>query len=395
MLGPGLKGSDRPLSTATPPPFEKTRVLAAFSSDGSVNQQAVDSAAQSLQAGWPVVVPSETVYGLAALAKDEKAVERVFLAKGRPSDNPLIVHVSNLAQAIELGAKPSALAHTLADTFWPGPLSLVVQFSGQLAWVTAQLDSIALRQPNHPFFQRLIERVGPLAAPSANISGYPSPTRAQHALQDLAGRIPLIIDGGPVEHGLESTVVDARGNTPVILRPGATLQAELEQAARVTPAEPTRLSQPNLAPRSPGLKYRHYSPRAQVWFYPNELAPPGKQLLADAKQLVAQGRSIALIGPDLSDANGIVPQIQRACPRDAHDLAHHLFDWLRKFDALGVECILVQGPSKEGIGRAIVDRITRAASQIRSSGKNSSLLAEIPLLPSRHTAQDLSSRSRI
>ncbi len=342
--------------------------MAARAPHGGAREASLAAAARWLQRSWPVVVPSETVYGLAARAVDRRAVQRVFEVKGRPADNPLIVHIAGepgSPDLKELGIGLSGLAEDLAARFWPGPLTLVVPFVGSLPWVTAGLDSIALRAPTHPFFRALIERTGPLAAPSANRSGRPSPSLAQHAIEDLGGRVPLVVDDGLVEHGLESTVVDTRGGQLRVLRLGALpLEALAAAAAAHRGVSLGRAETPEAAgpPRSPGMKYRHYSPRAQLWLY----APGARgcqELVSDAEALRAQGSVVGAVAASCPAAAHT-----KAPPGDAAELARQLFRMLRELDALGVDHILIQEPRAEGIGRAVIDRLRRAATRVRRGG---------------------------
>ncbi len=338
----------------------ETRVLDAFGGkEGAIDPEVLACAARWLRQGVPVVIPTETVYGLAAPALDRRAVAAIFVIKGRPLDNPLIVHVTTENHIAEVGAQLSPLARLLAKTFWPGPLTLVVDTHAALAWVTAGLDSIAIRHPRHAFAAALISEVGPLAAPSANLSGRPSPTRACHAAQDLAGRLPLVVDGGDLEHGLESTVVDARGESPILLRPGAITAEELEACcgrAALVPA-------PNGPVRSPGMKYRHYSPRAELWLYlpphAEGSAPSCQRLMDDARRLRASGSRVAVIAEQRVDADHFI-----VLPGGARELAHGLFGWLRELDERGMDYVLIQGIYPAGMGSAVMDRLTRAATRV-------------------------------
>ena len=339
-------------------PFQ-TEVLAAFSdASGRVpSEPALARAAEWLGRSLPVVIPTETVYGLAAPVLDRAAVEAVFAIKQRPLDNPLIAHVAELDQLPLLGTRLTDLAARLAEAFWPGPLTLVLGTEAELPWVTAGLDSIAVRLPRHEFARALIRRAGPLAEPSANLSGLPSPTRASHALQDLSGRVPLIIDGGDLAHGLESTVIDARGAQPILLRPGALSAEEVEACcgrALRTPGSDGRI-------RSPGMKYRHYSPRAELWLYPSPSAHPAAatQLCADARELRERGRSVAVIASRPVEADHFIQ-----LPSDPALIGRQLFRWLRELDERGAEFVLVEGVPRAGLGRAIMDRLERAASRV-------------------------------
>lgn len=338
-----------------------TRVVNAYEPAASQRPSAtaLRLAAYWLERGVPVVVPTETVYGLAAPALDREAVSAIFRIKGRPLDNPLIAHVTELGQLEALGAELSPLAARLVDEFWPGPLTLVLRAKRRLPWVTAGLDSIAVRQPAHAFARALIHETGPLAAPSANLSGLPSPTRAAHAVADLAGRVPLIVDGGDLEHGVESTVIDARGATPVLLRPGA---LDIEALSSVAGAELPPPPGPAAVARSPGMKYRHYSPRAQVWVYPpasdaNSLT--ARRLARDAATLMADGLRVGVIARHSVRAHHFVH-----LPNESSVVAQRLFAWLRELDGQGAERVLIEGVMPTGIGRAVMDRLQRAATRL-------------------------------
>jgi len=325
------------------------------------SEAALERALYWLRQGVPVVIPTETVYGLAAPALDRAAVEAIFVIKGRPLDNPLIVHVAGAEQLPQIGAHLSDLAARLAKAFWPGPLTLVLRADVALPWVTAGLDSIAVRQPQHDFAAELIRRAGPLAAPSANLSGLPSPTRASHAVRDLVGRVPLVIDGGDLDHGVESTVIDARGEVPLLLRPGALSLEAIEACAGRAVGTPESGGHA----RSPGMKYRHYSPRAELWLYPL-LETPGavpvhQQLSRDARELRAQGRRVAVIARQPLDADHFI-----RLPAEPADFARQLFGWLRELDDLEMDSVLVEGVRRVGVGRAIMDRLERAASKVRA-----------------------------
>jgi L-threonylcarbamoyladenylate synthase len=341
---------------------ETTEVLSAFATGANgervPNELALARAADWLGRSVPVVMPTETVYGLAAPALDRAAVTRVFAIKQRPLDNPLIVHVAGTDQLPALGVRFTSLAARLADAFWPGPLTLVLPTEAVLPWVTAGLDSIAVRQPRHDFALALIRRAGPLAAPSANLSGLPSPTRARHALEDLAGRVPLIVDGGDLDHGLESTVVDARGEHPVLLRPGALELEEIEACCGSPLSTPER----GARVRSPGMKYRHYSPRAELWLYPPLSAnlAAARQLQGDVRELRARGRRVAAILREPIDVDRFIP-----LPQHPQQIGRQLFGWLRELDEEHMDCILVEGIRPTGVGRAIMDRLERAATRVR------------------------------
>lgn len=296
-------------------------------------------AATLLRGGGTVAFPTETVYGLGALAHDAEAVAAIFRAKGRPSDNPLIVHLAD-ANHVATIAEVSDVARALLEAFAPGPLSLVLPSRGVLPYaVTAGLDTVAVRVPAAPLARDLIAAAGgPLVAPSANRSGRPSPTTWQAVRDDLDGRIDGILQGEPARHGIESTVVDVTGATPVVLRPGA---VSLERLRRVAP-DTALLDAPDDArrQRSPGLRHRHYAPRARVHLGARAPAP-------DA----------AYIGLDTPpDGYGLV----RTCAT-VEDYARALFAFFREADAAGLARIDVQPVEERDLGRGLMDRLRRAA----------------------------------
>ena len=246
-----------------------------------------------LKKGFPVAIPTETVYGLAADLYREEAVQRVFQAKGRPSDNPLIAHVSSLKMAEELVEDLPDLFYKLAEAFWPGPLTLIAKRSSRVpAFAAAHLSTIAVRMPAHPVALSIIEAFGsPLAAPSANLSGRPSPTSAEDVLEDLQGLIPAVVDGGLCSHGIESSVIDLSDGKCILLRPGALSREILSRVAEI---EET----PQNAPvRSPGMKYRHYAPKAKVHLVKSASEVPGAYIPnVDARTLYAELRKADRLG---------------------------------------------------------------------------------------------------
>ncbi len=358
-------------------------------------------AAEALRQGELVAFPTETVYGLGANALDQEAVKKIFTAKGRPSDNPLIVHIASIKDLKPLVREIPELAAKLFQAFAPGPLTLILPKSEAVpSAVTAGLDTVAVRIPAHPVARRLIELAGvPVAAPSANRSGRPSPTRAWHVEIDLNGRIPYIIEAGSSKFGLESTVVDVTGAVPVILRPGAITAAAIREIAGAvyefdskTPSEGKKQPIPQdlaAAPRSPGMKYRHYAPKAQVLIA--EDGDVAKRFLkaADlAAKMLAKGlatgificrqASAYLPGPvfELDLENFEQPLQDRGSPRkspqiigiyysqepDAAAAGAALFDALRCLDQAGVEVIIVEGLPERGLGAAYMNRLRKAAS---------------------------------
>ncbi|KHE69210.1 L-threonylcarbamoyladenylate synthase, partial [Halobacillus sp. BBL2006] len=230
------------------------------------NNSSIEEAAQLLRNQHVVAFPTETVYGLGADATNEEAVQRIFEAKGRPSDNPLIVHVADIEQVEELAQNIPERAYQLMEAFWPGPLTLVLESNGVAAKnVTAGLSTIGIRMPDHPLALALLRNAGkPLAAPSANRSGRPSPTEAEHVWQDLNGRVSGILDGGATGVGVESTVLDCTSQPPVILRPGGVTKEDLEKILSKVDID-NALKDEQRQPKSPGMKYTHYAPEAPLW----------------------------------------------------------------------------------------------------------------------------------
>lgn len=324
---------------------------------------AIARAAGCLRGGGLVAFPTETVYGLGAHALDRHAVRRIFEAKGRPSSDPLIVHVATIAQALPLVAELPPTMHRLAARFWPGPLTVVLKRSSVVPdEVTAGLSTVAVRMPAHPVARALLEAAAvPVAAPSANLFSRPSPTSARHVLEDLRGRIDMVIDGGDTTVGVESTVLDLSGEVPVVLRPGA---VTLEMLCEVLPRVSTHrasVADENEAMASPGMLTRHYSPRAPLTLYEGPEPDVRVRLAEDARTETARGRRVGIIAADEDPfAQGLVVRVG---PRDDPDaVASRLYAALRELDAAGVDLILARGfPAGPGLGVAIQDRLRRAA----------------------------------
>lgn len=345
--------------------------------DGRGSEQIYRKAVAILQGGGLVAFPSETVYGLGGDAFQPRAVAAIFAAKNRPADNPLIVHVRDLAQALQLVEDPFARLPKLANAFWPGPLTVVLpRRPGVDPTVSRGLHTLALRVPAHRVALRLITESGlALAAPSANLSGRPSPTRADHVLADLKGRIPLILDGGPCEVGIESTVVDISTAEVRILRPGHIHCQALEKVLGETIGQHGSQA---LAHRSPGTRYRHYRPRAQVWIVDESLAP---QAWRDLQTILNQKRwSWGYAGRRPLKEAGKIERVPLSSNPD--DFARELYAALRTLDGLKVELILIDGPERGAMGAALWDRLHRAANvHVKSEADVRRHLAKIPSNP--------------
>ncbi|MGI6199693.1 MAG: L-threonylcarbamoyladenylate synthase [Christensenellales bacterium] len=323
---------------------------------------AVARAAALIRAGELVGFPTETVYGLGANALDGEAVRSIFAAKGRPADNPLIAHIAHLGQLPLVAQMVPPLAWRLMAAFWPGPLTLLLpRAEGVPDVTTAGLSTVGVRMPAHPVARALIAKSGlPIAAPSGNRSGAPSPTRAAHMLADMDGRIPLILDGGPCSVGVESTVVDATGERPVVLRPGGVTVEMLQRVAgRVDLAGSILrpLAEGETA-ASPGMKYKHYAPRAQVTIYQGA---PERVRAAMLARLAAQPGGGALYFQE--DAAAFAPYSGLSLGSRAHveQMAARLFDALRRADELGWAYVLAPAVGTDGMGLAVMNRMGRAA----------------------------------
>ncbi|MGI5894658.1 MAG: L-threonylcarbamoyladenylate synthase [Candidatus Merdivicinus sp.] len=322
------------------------------------DEAGIREAARLLRQGQVVGIPTETVYGLAANALDPEAAARIYAAKGRPSDNPLIVHIADYAMIDQLVAGKPLLADRLAEAFWPGPLTMIFPKGEQVPFATTGgLDTVAVRMPSHPAAQALIRECGlPLAAPSANLSGRPSPTRASHVFHDMEGRIPLILDGGECQVGVESTVIAVGEESVRLLRPGGITVEMLSQYCDVIVDDGVlhqiREGQTVL---SPGMKYKHYAPKASVILldgspeqfvrYVNTHAEEGVFAMASKEQQ-----------PRLN-----VPVLCFGGEEDEASQAHALFDCLRACDENGAKTVYVRLPKQTGVGLAVLNRLLRAA----------------------------------
>lgn len=330
------------------------------------NSNHLNKAADILQNGGLVAAPTETVYGLCANALNSDAVSHIFSAKGRPNDNPLIVHIAKKEMLTSLVADIPPKAQLLMDTFWPGPLTLIFKASKIIPKVvTGGLDTVAVRFPAHPIMQQLINLSGlPLAAPSANTSGKPSPTNAKRVIDDLDGKIDAIIDGGSSEFGVESTVLDITSDVPTILRPGGITYEMLTKVlgtVAVDPAISNSLSA-DLLPKAPGMKYTHYSPNAEVFIVQGALDNVVMKINALAKADRELGKTAGVLATDetkhLFDADLV---LSAGTATDLKTIAAHLFEELRKFDDEHIDIVYSLSFPKDGIGEAIMNRLEKSA----------------------------------
>lgn len=322
----------------------------------------IDEAAGILRRGGLVAFPTETVYGLGANALDATAVARIFAAKGRPSYNPLIVHVPDEATARELATEWPDSASRLARAFWPGPLTMVLRKQAIVPdIVTAGLDSVALRVPSHPVALALLRATGlPLAAPSANRSMALSPTTAQHVARSLGDRVDLILDGGPTTVGIESTVVDLRGPRPSILRPGLLGAREIEPIVG-TLASPNETTGDAARP-APGMLERHYAPRAQLRLFATDEA---RSIAREAAALIARGARVAALVLDAMPDDGDAGEVVRM-PRDPARYAQRLYATLHDLDERGCDIVFVERVPDGDAWAGVRDRLERAAKPLSS-----------------------------
>ncbi|MBM7645374.1 L-threonylcarbamoyladenylate synthase [Scopulibacillus daqui] len=320
----------------------------------------IQEAAACLKGNEVVAFPTETVYGLGGNALSDEAIEKIYRAKGRPSDNPLIVHVASLEQLHQICDSIPDSAQKLIDAFWPGPLTIVLPKTGALSKrVTAGLSTVAVRMPEHPVAHAIIKAANlPIAAPSANSSGRPSPTLASHVLDDLNGKIAGVVDGGASGVGVESTVVDCTVEPVAILRPGGVTREQLEAVVGKVTTDPA-LSQPDKPPKSPGMKYQHYAPEAPVY-----LVAGGKEKIQElAKLAQSNHKRVGVLTTEENKCEYPMAAAVIACGKraDLASVAHCLYDSLRAFDETHVDIILSETFPMKGIGAAIMNRLSKAA----------------------------------
>ena len=351
----------------------KTKVIEIESPQKPRDEELLEGA-RILREGGLVAFPTETVYGLGANALDEEAARKIYEAKGRPSDNPLIAHVSAMEEVYPLVSQVSEKAKKLMDAFWPGPMTLIFPKSDLVPYgTTGGLDTVAVRMPSDPVANRLIALAGvPVAAPSANTSGRPSPTTAQHVLQDMDGRIDMIIVGGPVGIGVESTIVDVSVETPTVLRPGAITMEMLEEVLGEVQIDPAILGpvSADLRPKAPGMKYKHYAPKADLTLVepedgdmesPDSLERMTEKVRQLAEEKLAEGFRVGIICTDESRQTypkGLVRSIGSRTRRET--VAHNLYALLREFDDLKADYIFSESFPEDHLGQAIMNRLSKA-----------------------------------
>ncbi len=320
----------------------------------------IKEAATWLKKNELVAFPTETVYGLGANALCDEAVEKIYRAKGRPGDNPLIIHIARKEDVKRYVAEIPEVARRLMDAFWPGPLTIIFKKKpGVLSEkATAGLETVGIRMPDHPIALAIIEASGlPIAAPSANVSGKPSPTRFEHVYQDLNGKIAGIIDGGPTGVGVESTVIDCTGSVPIIFRPGGVTKEALERVAGPVEIDPGVIGQQE-KPKSPGMKYKHYAPNAVMYLVQGSPEFLQEKVVAFQDQGLRVG---VLTTDERKDFYKADVLISAGSCTDLRTVARQIFNCLRTFDKMNVDVILSETFPAKGLGIAIMNRLVKAA----------------------------------
>ncbi len=330
-----------------------------------LNNDVIETAGKILRNGGLVAFPTETVYGLGADALNEKAAEKIYAAKGRPSDNPLIIHITNMQDLEKIAEIIPEVAVKVAEKYWPGPLTMIFEKSDAVPYgTTGGLETVAVRMPDHEVARAVIDAGGGfIAAPSANTSGRPSPTKAQHVEEDLSGKIDMIVDGGDVEIGVESTILDMTVTPPMILRPGAITKEMLtDLIGEVTVDKALISANSEEAPKAPGMKYRHYAPKADLSVVEGPMALVIPAINQMASQRVSQGYKVGIIGTEETLDKyqyGIVKSI--GTREDESTIANNLYAILREFDSEEVDYIYSESFATGGIGSAIMNRLLKAA----------------------------------
>lgn len=334
--------------------------------EDSVTKDEMNQASEILKQGGLVAFPTETVYGLGADGLNASASKKIYEAKGRPSDNPLILHIATLKALDKLTKVIPDKAMKLANAFWPGPLTMIFQKSDLVPYgTTGGLDTVAIRMPSHPVAKALIEASNlAIAAPSANTSGRPSPTMASHVWDDLQGKIDMIIDGGAVGIGIESTIVDVTMDKPVILRPGYITKDMLEQIVGPVEIDPAIMGKmdPSIAPKAPGMKYKHYAPKGQLTIVEGPTEAVVDQINDLVEEKLKAGYTVGVIATtETKDQykTGVVRTI--GSRSDEVTIARGLYSVLREFDDLGADYIYTESFRETHLGQAIMNRLLKAA----------------------------------
>ena len=333
--------------------------------ENNIEKQVMEEAGRIIKEGGLVAFPTETVYGLGGDALNKESAKKIYEAKGRPSDNPLIVHICKWEDLKKITKKIPGSAKALADAFWPGPLTMIFEKNDLVPdETTGGLSTVAVRYPDHKTALAFIEAAGGfVAAPSANVSGRPSPTEGKYVYEDMNGRIEMILDGGLVGIGLESTIVDLTEEIPVILRPGYITEEMLLKVLGEVKTDPTILNvSADMAPKAPGMKYRHYAPKGELTIVSGEMDKVVETINAQVKQAMEKGLKTGVIGTDETVRQYYADSKKSVGKRlDEASIARRLYQILREFDDEEVEVLYSEAFDETGVGQAIMNRLLKAA----------------------------------
>lgn len=342
----------------------KTKIVEIDEKD--IDKDLVKDAGEVIKRGGLVAFPTETVYGLGANALDSEAVKKIFIAKGRPQDNPLIVHISKLEEIYPLVTQIPDIANKLFESFWPGPMTVILKKSSLIPLVTTSgLDCVGIRLPSNIIARQLIQSAGvPIAAPSANLSGKPSPTYVQRCIEDLDGKIDYILGGKNCRIGLESTVIDCTVKPPCILRPGAITLEMFKKIDDDIYIDPAVMEKPdeNMKPKAPGMKYRHYAPKAPVKIIIGDVQKTVAKINEIVQNYICENKVVGIMATDetfKSYKYGVV--LSLGSRNDMLSIASNLFETLRSFDDRNVDVILSEGFEEIGLGVAVMNRLKKSS----------------------------------
>ena len=340
-------------------------------SEEPINMEYIREASEILKSGGLVAFPTETVYGLGGDATDKEASRKIYAAKGRPSDNPLIVHIAKFSQLEDITENLPKTAKLLADAFWPGPLTMVCNKNQVIPYeTTGGLDTVAVRMPNNAVALALIEESGcMISAPSANTSGRPSPTKASHVYEDLSGKIEAILDGGAVDIGLESTIVDLTEDVVTILRPGFINMDMLREVVGEVRMDPgivynDKGTTSGAKPKAPGMRYKHYAPKGDLTIISGEEDTVVGKINQLTREALKEGKKVGIIATsETADRYPEGEVLVIGNRSDESSIAHNLYDILRRFDELSVDLIYSESFATPKMGQAIMNRLLKAAGQ--------------------------------
>ncbi len=331
------------------------------------DRELLKEAGRLLKDGALVAFPTETVYGLGGDGLKETAAARIYAAKGRPSDNPLILHIADISALEVLAVEIPTLAYRLAEKFWPGPLTMILKKSSVVPYATTGgLDTVAIRMPSDEIAREIIRASGTyIAAPSANISGRPSPTKAEHVIEDLSGRVEMIVDGGDSDIGLESSIIDLSGEVPMILRPGYITKEDFEQIVTEVEYDKAVLAtkpQESVVAKAPGMKYRHYAPKGQITIVEGDKAAVIKRINAMVAEQEAKGVRVAVLCAEETKEQYVCNHVfSLGSLKQEKEISAHLFAALRSFDTEQMEVIYSESFEETKLANAIMNRLRKAA----------------------------------